>query len=139
MDHVLKLTGPLAREAAIRHVREAPDGYVVTIRDPKRTLDQNAAQWPLLAAFSEQLEWPVNGVTVRITAEEWKDILTAAFRNEQPRVAAGLNGGMVLLGQRTSKFSAKEFSEWLDFLWFVATERGVEVRPAPVRCFNPRP
>ena len=59
--------------------------------------------------------------------EDWQDILTCAFRNESPRVASGLNGGMVLLGQRTSKFSKKEFSEWMEFLWSVAADRGVVV------------
>jgi hypothetical protein len=98
MTHVLKLTGPLARAAAVRRVHDAPDGYVVTIKEPNRSLEQNAAQWPLLEAFAEQLEWPVNGAMTRITADDWKDILTAAFRNERPRVAMGIDGGMVLLG-----------------------------------------
>lgn len=129
MNHVLKLTGPLARAAIIRRIHEAPEGYVVLIKAPTRTLEQNAAQWPILEAFSEQLKWPVNGAMTRITAEDWKDILTCAFRNEQPRVAMGVDGGMVLLGQRTSRFGKREFSEWLEFLHATAVERGVRVFP----------
>jgi hypothetical protein len=128
MNKVIRLTGALARDAALRRVREAPEGYVVSIREGSRSLDQNAAMWPILDAFSEQLEWPVNGRMCRISAEDWKDILTCAFRNEVPRVAQGLDGGMVLLGQRTSRFGKKEFSEWLEFLWATAAERGVTVR-----------
>jgi len=111
-------------------VDEAEADSVVEVGPPKRTLDQNAAQWPILEAFSRQLSWPVNGAQEALTAEEWKDILTAAFRAEtyQPRVAPGLyGGGMVLLGQRTSRFSKKEFSEWLEFLHAVAVERGVKL------------
>ena len=78
-------------------------------------------------AFAQQLDWPINGQMTKITADDWKDILTCAFRNEQPRVAMGLSGGMVLLGQRTSKFGKREFSEWLEFLWATANERGVVV------------
>lgn len=40
------------------------------------------------------------------------------------RAAPGLDGGMVLLGQRTSKFGKREFGEWLEFLNATA-QRGV--------------
>lgn len=97
-----------------------------------RTNDQNKAQWPILQAFSDQLVWPVNGQLVKLSPEEWKDILTAAFRQEVPRVAMGLNGGMVMLGQRTSKFKRNEWGAWMEFLNATAAERGVRV-PAPKR------
>jgi hypothetical protein len=110
----------------VEAVRNAPQGFAVTVGEPSRSLDQNAAQWPILEAFSEQLQWPVNGKLTTLTKEEWKDILTAAFRKET-RVAMGLDGGFVMLGQRTSKFGKREFSDWLEFLHAVAAERGVEV------------
>ena len=116
-----------SRDRALNAVRDAPDGYVVQIGEPSRNLDQNAAMWPILEAFSNQLEWPVNGSMTLLTPEEWKDILSAAFYNHQPRVAMGLEGGMVLLGQRTSKFTKKQFSEWLEFLHSTAIDRGVVV------------
>ena len=116
-----------ARKNAIRAVQEAPQGYSVTIAEPGRSGDQNAAQWPILQAFSEQLQWPVNGRMVTMTADEWKDVLSSAFRGEQARLAMGLDGGVVMLGQRTSKFSKKEFSEWLEFLHATAADRGVTV------------
>ena len=126
-----KITGEAARKAICRGILAAPEGYVVTIGEPTRNLDQNAAQWPILEAFSKQLDWPINGRMAKISADDWKDILTCAFRNEQPRVAQGLDGGMVLLGQRTSKFSKREFSEWMEFLWATASARGVVVYPVP--------
>ena len=126
---VFRLVHDTARKSAARECLVAPDGYVVEVRPPSRTLDQNAAQWPYLEAFSNQLGWPVNGRTQKITPEDWKDILTCAFRNESPRVAMGLDGGMVLLGQRTSRFGKKEFSEWMEFLIATAVDRGVTVYP----------
>jgi hypothetical protein len=122
---VLKLTGEAARKAACRHILAAPDGWVVKISEPTRSLDANAAQWPILEAFAQQLEWQINGKAQKIAAEDWKDILTCAFRNEQPRVAQGIDGGMVLLGQRTSKFTVREFGDWLAFLNATAVARGV--------------
>lgn len=116
-----------ARRRAIQAVQEAPEGWRVEVSEPKRSTEQNAAMWPILEAFSEQLDWPVNGQMVKMTAEEWKDVLTAAFYQQQPRVAMGLDGGVVMLGQRTSKFKKKEFSDWLDFLNATAIERGVDL------------
>lgn len=125
MKRVFVLAHATARHNAVEAVRSAPEGYCVAVSEPNRSLDQNAAQWPILEAFSQQLEWPVNGQMVHMTSEEWKDVLTAAFRQENARLAMGLNGGVVMLGARTSKFGKREFSEWLEFLHAVAAERGV--------------
>jgi len=123
-----KLVHIEARQRAIDAVANAPDGFIVEVKEPTRSLDQNAVQWPLLNAFAEQLVWPVNGVMTKMTAEEWKDVLSAAFQNETSRLAMGLTGGVVMLGMRTSKMSTKTFSEWLDFLHHVAADRDVDVK-----------
>lgn len=119
-----------ARRNAISEVARAPDGWCVTVSEPARSLDQNAAMWPILEAFSAQLEWPVNGKMVKLQPEEWKDILTAAFNGERVRLAQGLDGGVVMIGLRTSKMSKATFSEWLEFLHATAVARGVDVYEA---------
>lgn len=132
MKRTFILAHPQARANAVVAVKQAPDGYSVTISDTNRSLDQNAAMWPILDAFSEQLMWPVNGQMVHMTAEEWKDVLSAAFERETARLAMGLDGGVVMLGKRTSRFGKKQFSEWLEFLHSVAAQRGVVVYPSEV-------
>lgn len=127
MKRRLTLINEDVRARAVQAVREAPSGWTVTIAEPTRSLDANAAMWPILEAFAQQLEWPVNGRMTLMDADSWKDILSAAFRKQTPRVAMGLDGGVVMLGQRTSKFSKKEFSEFLEFLHSVAADRGVVV------------
>lgn len=122
-----QLSHDLARRRAVAAVAEAPAGYVVTIKEPTRSLEANAAMWPILQAFSEQLLWPVNGAMVKMTPEEWKDVLSSAFRGEQARLAMGLAGGVVMLGLRTSKMGKREFSEYLEFLHATAADRGVTV------------
>ena len=124
---IFRLAHSEARRRAMACVAEAPDGYVVTVQEPTRSTDQNAAQWPILEAFAEQLQWPVNGAMVNLSAEEWKDVLTAAFQGETVRLAQGLNGGVVMLGLRTSQMGKRRFSEWLDFLHATAALRGVTV------------
>lgn len=116
-----------ARQRAALFLATAPQGYVVTFSEASRSLEQNAAQWPILEAFSQQLEWPVNGAMTKLSPEEWKDVLSAAFQGETVRLAFGLNGGVVMLGLRTSEMGKKRFSEWLDFLHSVAADRGVEL------------
>lgn len=101
--------------------------YELTVKPASRTLDQNAAQWPYLDAFSKQLKWPVNAALCSLTPEEFKDVLTAAFQGETVRLAMGLNGGVVMLGLRTSKMNKGRFSEWLEFLKATAALRGVTV------------
>lgn len=130
MKQTLRLAHDLARRRAVAAVAEAPEGYIVTISEPSRTLEQNAAQWPILEAFAQQLVWPVNGQMVKMTPDEWKDVLTAAFRKETVRVAMGLDGGVVMLGLRTSGFGKGKFSDWLDFLNATAAIRGVELETA---------
>jgi hypothetical protein len=116
-----------ARRGAAQAVAEAPNGWKVTVEPPKRNLDQNALLWVLLTAFAEQLEWPVNGRMERLSPDEWKDILSAAYRQESQRVASGLNGGMVMLGIRTSHMSRREFAEFIEFIYSVAADRGVHL------------
>lgn len=120
-----RLTGHAARQAACREVMSAPEGHMVRISEPTRSLDQNALLWPLLECFADQVEWPVNGKLVQLEAGEWKDILSAAFEQESVRLAQGLNGGVVMLGRRTSQYGKKRFSEFIEFIYAVGAERGV--------------
>jgi hypothetical protein len=130
MKQTFHLQHDTARRRAMAAVVDAPAGHVVTVSEPNRNLSQNAAQWPILAAFSAQQLWPVNGRMVRMEPAEWKDVLSAAFRGEQARLAMGLAGGVVMLGQRTREFSKREFSDWLEFLYATAAARGVELDDA---------
>lgn len=122
------ITGTVARAAICKKVMEAPEGSVVVFRDSDRTLGQNAAQWPILDAIAKQVEWSVNGERTLISAEDWKDLLTAAFKKgERQRVSPGIDGGYVMLGAKTSRMGKREFSDWLDFLIAFCIERGVDL------------
>jgi len=129
MKRTYILAHDIARANAVREVQQAPAGYCVTVSEPSRSLEQNAAQWPILQAFAKQLQWPVNGAMCWMTDEEWKDVLTAAFQRETVRLAMGLDGGVVMLGLRTSEFGKRRFSAYLEFLHATAAARGVVVYP----------
>jgi hypothetical protein len=122
---IYTLADEAVRRRAMAAVADAPLTYRVTVEPPHRNLDQNSLLWVWLTAFSAKLVWPVNGAMVKLSPEEWKDILTAAYRQESQRVAMGLNGGMVMLGMRTSKMSKAQFAEFIEFVQSVAADRGV--------------
>jgi hypothetical protein len=94
----------------------------------KRTVEQNAAQWRILKAWSKQKEWLINGQKTFLHENDWKDILTATYEGEvAPRLAPGLYGGIVMLGRRTSEYEREKFSEWLDWLNHASVALGVDV------------
>lgn len=126
MKRTFILSHSTARVNASEAVREAPQGYCVTIAEPTRSLEQNAAQWPILQEFASQKQLCVNGELVWASADDWKDVLTAAFEAEM-RVAV-FQGRMILLGQRTREFGKKKFGDWLEFLHSMAVEMGVNIQ-----------
>lgn len=118
------LAHDMARANAVQAVKEAPAGYAVSVSEPNRTLDQNAAQWPYLAGFAAQKELCLNGVMQKVTDDDWKDVLTGVWLGET-RMAA-FDGKVIMLPQRTSKMGKKVFSDWMEFLVAMAAQSGVE-------------
>ncbi len=112
------------RANAMQAVQDAPDGYAVTVGEPTRTTEQNAAQWPYLEAFAKQKQLSINGVMQWVTSEDWKDTLTACYDGEM-RMAV-FDNKVIMLPQRTSKMGKKVFSTWMEFLVAMAAEFGIE-------------
>jgi len=121
-----------ARVRATQAVHDAPDGYVITVQEPTRSLDQNSAQWPYLAGFEAQKQLCINGVMQWVTDDDWKDVLTACWNGEM-RMAV-FDGRVIMLPQRTSKMGKKVFSDWMEFLVAMAAQSGVEpIYKSPAR------
>ena len=118
---IFRLVHNGARENAKKAIGYAQDGWICTIAPPTRSLDQNAALWPLLAAISKQVEWHGQ----YLTDEEWKDVLTASLKKQ--RAVPGIDSQFVILGQRTSQMSKKDFSDLLDLANAFAIEKGVQL------------
>ena len=116
---IWKLTGEVAKKAACREILAAPEGYVVTLAEPTRTLDQNSLLWPLLNEVSNKVDWYGN----KLTADEWKDVFSAAMKKQ--KVVPGLDGGFVVCGQSTSRMSKREFSDLVELIYAFGAERGV--------------
>ena len=120
---IYRLVHAEARRRAAQDCQGAPDGYIVTVSEPTRTLDQNAAQWPYLEGFAQQKQACINGAMVNATADDWKDILTGCYSGET-RMAA-FDGRVIMLPQRTSKMGKRVFADWMEFLIAMAAQSGV--------------
>lgn len=86
----------------------------------KRSLEQNAKMWAMLADISRQVIWHGQ----KLTPENWKDMITAALNGQKS--APGIEGGVVFFGARTSKMSIKQMSDVIEYAYYFGAEKGVK-------------
>lgn len=109
-----------ARRRAASACLNAPEGWIVSIKEATRSLDQNAKLWPMLEDIANQVVWDGE----RMTKEEWKDWFTAALKKQ--RMVRGMEGGIVFVGRSTSNMGVKEFSELIALIDAFGTQKGVK-------------
>ena len=123
---------------------------VITVAEPTRTLTANAALWATLGELAEQVGWKParwrgdrcveEGRYVllseeprakRLTAEEFKDVLTAAYK--RPRLLGGIDGGIVAVGMRTSTMTQRQIGDLIELATAFGSNLGVEWPPVPAK------
>jgi hypothetical protein len=58
-----------------------------------------------------------------MTVQDWKWVFTAAIRKQ--RMVPGIEGGMVYLGEPTSKMSKQDMTDLIELIISFGTERDV--------------
>jgi hypothetical protein len=119
---MIRLMGQRQRDYACDMIRKAPDGYIVTIREPTRNLDQNAKLWSMLADVADAK--PDGRVH---TPETWKALFLHAM-GHQARFLQGLDGEVFPVGFKSSTLTVREMSALIDFIGAWGSERGVRWR-----------
>lgn len=119
MKQVFVLSHPTARRRAVEAVQTAPDGYVVRIGPPTRSLEANAAMWGALSDISNQVEWYGR----KLTPENWKHVFSASLKKQD--VVPGLHGDFVVLGISTSKMTKAEMSDLIELIRAFGVEHNV--------------
>lgn len=76
----------------------------------QRTLDQNSKLWAMLTDVSRQVNWYGRNLSVWA----WKDIFTASLKRQD--VVPGIDGGFVVLGEHTSRYTKAQMSELLELI-----------------------
>lgn len=117
MKQQFHLINDAIKQNAINYIRQLPVDskrpLILDIKEMTRTLDQNRKMWPLLKDLSDQVTWFGN----KYDSDDWKDLITAMVakaKKQEQRMAPGLDGGVVMFGQRTSKMTVRQMVEVID-------------------------
>src|SRR4051812_25428647 len=118
--HKVVLNSRFARERACALIQRAPEGYVASVEEPKRTLDQNNRMWSMLSDISVSM--PLGR---RHTPDDWKAIAMNACSWECAFLE-GLDGRPFPIGFRSSKLSKSQMSTLIDWLQAFGDENNVK-------------
>lgn len=118
---LLILANDTIRQKALRWIAGAPPGTRVEFKAPKRSLDQNAKLWAMLTDIASQVTW----YGLKLTADDWKIVFTAALRREIRTVPNLDNTGFVVLGLSTSDMTKGEMSELIELIYAFGARRDV--------------
>ena len=113
---IFRLVHPEARRRAMACVADAPEGYVVTVQEPTRNSEINAALHATLGDISEQVEWAGRKWDI----ETWKRLLVAAWARasgEPVVMLPALDGaGVDIVFRRTSQMTQAEVRDLMAFI-----------------------
>ena len=98
---------------------QAGKKLVLTLTEETRSNEQNSKMWATLAEIANQVNW----YGQKLTAEEWKWVLSASLKKQ--RAVQGIDGGFVVLGQSTSKMTIAEMSEMIELAVAFGVQQGI--------------
>ena len=116
----IKLVGGEQRVRAAQAIHRAPDGYVVTIAEPTRNLDQNAKLWAMIADCQAQIPdmRELDGEDIKL---RFMDALGTEMRYLQK-----LDGpGYFPVGHRSSALSVRQFRDLIELIYAHGAANGV--------------
>ena len=118
---------PMARDRALRSVKEAPDGYWVKVEPAKRTLSQNDMFHALCEAIAK------SGATwagKRRTKDQWKVLLVsghATYTKDGAEIVPGLEGEFVNIRESTASMSKARGASLIEYTLAWAAQNGIDV------------
>ena len=145
------LVHDIARQRAVQAVREAPDGWVVLVREPRKSRDQEEKYHAMIGDIAKQWRF-----CERLwDAEDMKRLLIDQFRRDTLKdpdftelwksvsavdMAPAIDGtGVVALGFQSRRFPKKLASAFIEWLYAFGEENAViwsdsmEIAPPRVR------
>lgn len=125
MKRVFILAHDLARGRALACVSEAPDGFVVTVAEPTRNLEQNAKFHAICEDLAKSgLEWAGKPRT----ADQWKVLLIsghAMATHEGNEMIPGIEGEFVNVRESTALMSVKRSSSLIEYATAFCAMKGL--------------
>ncbi len=115
------LAHDMARQMAMQAIRNAPEGFVVEVKERTRSTEQNSLLWALLTDVSRQVEWYGR----KLSPEDWKHVFSSTLKKQD--VVPNIDGnGFVVLGQSTSKMGKREFSDLVELIYSFGAQHEVK-------------
>lgn len=109
------------RRRAANAVMSAPEGHIVRVTPPTRSLEANAALWAMLADVSAQVVWHGR----KLDSESWKHVFSSSLQKQD--VVPNLDGtGFVVMGISTSKMTKREMSDLLELIQSFGAQQSVK-------------
>lgn len=122
--HFLKLT-PHNRALAIKGVKAAKDGWLLELREPSRSAEQNAAIHGLVGQILKQR--PVNHGK-RMTMATYKAAFMAGLGHEVEMIPNIDGDGFFPMGLSTSALTVGEFSQLIEYVLAWCAREGLTVQ-----------
>jgi hypothetical protein len=108
-----------ARAAAVAQIMSAPDGWVVSLREPTRTLDQNAR---FHAMIDDLVRQKPEGRS--LSKDMWKAIAIHSWRKDVV-FERDFDGDIFPVAKRSSELSVREMGECMEIMNVYAAQHGV--------------
>lgn len=133
MKRTLILLNDEIRLRAMEAVRDAPDGHMVVISEPKRRQIQNEKYHAMIGDIAAQVEYAGR----KWDADDMKRLLVDEFAEEMrnagsplhhdSRVVPSFDGRRIVqLGIQTRDFYVKEAAQFIEYLYAFGAQHGVK-------------
>lgn len=124
MKRTLTITGEVARKAICNHVMAADEGYIVTIAEPSRNLEQSAKFHAICGDIAKQVKFA--GAFRK--PEQWKMLLIsghAVATKQGSEMMPGLEGEWCNLRESSAKMSIKRMASLIEYATAYCVENGI--------------
>lgn len=119
------LSHQTARNNAAQGCLDAPDGWVVEIKEMTRSLEQNALLHGQMTDISKQVEWYKQKFNLTV----WKRLCTYSYLREvreSPLLIPALDGnGMDVIYEKTSQMGVKQMTGLIEWNFAFGAEKDV--------------
>ena len=124
MKKIYRLVHPQARELAQEYIRNAPDGHIVTIAEPSRSLDQNALLHDILTPVSKQCDY----LGQKRSVDFWRGLFVSGWEiasGKKPEIVPGLEGEFINIRRSTTQMNKRDFSSLCEYVYAWCAMNGV--------------
>lgn len=123
--HLLQLNTKADRALAKQGIDRAPDGWMLELRDRKRTDDQNDALHGLIDQILKQR--PAH-CGMRMSKESYKAVFMHALGRETTMLPTLEGDGFFPMGLSTSKLTVKEFRDLIESILAWCAREGLTIK-----------